>query len=232
MTHTVCPPSSQPRFVPTCSPAFRPPAPSAAGPPHPKHQGSPQQLSDGTLRTPGAVDFFRILNENVRGRACTRAGVVCGRAQRVRHRAGGQVEHHSSTAFSPPLISPPASFRAGVCAGGHQPGGGALRRRLPRAQGVRLWPFRRWIQGPGRGLGSLATGRRPPRPQDACTPTRICTLTRPLYPTPRTLITPLRFEPFAQIKLGDVRLHGLPGLIPSPPLTFIHANTLPLTKPR
>jgi hypothetical protein len=29
-------------------------------------QGSPQQMSDGTLRTPGAVDFFRILNENVR----------------------------------------------------------------------------------------------------------------------------------------------------------------------
>ena len=35
---------------------------------HPNGQGAPHQMADGTLRTPGAVDFFRILNENVRGR--------------------------------------------------------------------------------------------------------------------------------------------------------------------
>lgn len=27
----------------------------------------PQQMTDGTLRTPGVIDFFRILNEQVRG---------------------------------------------------------------------------------------------------------------------------------------------------------------------
>jgi hypothetical protein len=28
--------------------------------------GQPQQMTDGTLRTPGVVDFFRMLNEQVR----------------------------------------------------------------------------------------------------------------------------------------------------------------------
>ncbi len=30
-------------------------------------QREPTQMADGSLRTPGAVDFFRILNEEVRG---------------------------------------------------------------------------------------------------------------------------------------------------------------------
>lgn len=46
-------------------------------------QGAPQQMSDGTLRTPGAVDFFRILNENVRGSGASLAAALMHRIMNV-----------------------------------------------------------------------------------------------------------------------------------------------------
>jgi hypothetical protein len=36
--------------------------------------GQPQQMTDGTLRTPGMVDFFRMLNEQVTAAA---ANMMC-----------------------------------------------------------------------------------------------------------------------------------------------------------
>lgn len=36
--------------------------------------GQPQQLGDGTLRTPGVIDFFRMLNEQVKQGGAWRDG--------------------------------------------------------------------------------------------------------------------------------------------------------------
>jgi hypothetical protein len=43
--------------------------------------GQPQQLGDGTLRTPGVIDFFRMLNEQVGSHGHHHCVVQCGTAQ-------------------------------------------------------------------------------------------------------------------------------------------------------